>query len=95
MKRLLFICLFPMLGYGVLAPLPQSIRELNAIINYPSLSDHLIAPSAIKEITKVADGYLIVTSSHVLKVTVEYSKESRIGPRKFILQFGPSMLILK
>lgn len=71
---------------GALAPLPQSIREIESILLYPGLSDYLPSGEAISQISKVEDGYLLVTGNKVLKIKVIYKKPASIGPKKFSLQ---------
>lgn len=92
MKKILFlIILLPGLACAALAPLSQSVREITAILSYPSFSDKLSTGSSIEDIKKVSDGYLIVTGTQALKVTVEYDKKKRIGPKKFTLHFEAPM----
>lgn len=83
----LIILMAPTVGFSALAPLPQSLREIEAILVYPSLNEYLPSSSKINEITRVSDGYVIITDSHILKVTVKYDKQPRIGPKKFTLHF--------
>ena len=73
--------------YSALAPLPQSIREIEAILMNPQLAQYLPSCDQIDQITRVVDGYLVITQAHILKVTVIYDTSARIGPRKFTLQF--------
>lgn len=92
MKRILLLaCLLPNLAFCALAPLAQSIREISAILSYPTLSDHLPSSASIQDIKKVDEGYLIITNSQVLKVLVEYDSKKRIGAKKFTLHFDSAM----
>lgn len=74
-------------GFSALSPLHQSIKEIDQILTNPDLPEHLPSQARINEITRIKDGYLIVTDSHVLKVKVEYKKTSKIGPKKFTINF--------
>jgi len=74
--------------FSALAPLPQSIREIEAILMNPQLAQSLPSGDQIDQITRVVDGYLIITKAHILKVTVVYDASGRIGPKKFTLQFS-------
>lgn len=92
MKRvLLFVALLPNFAFCALAPLAQSVREISAILSYPNLEDQLVPSSAIEDIKKVDEGYLIITKSQVLKVKVVYESQKRIGAKKFTLQFAAPM----
>jgi hypothetical protein len=92
MKKVLFLCtLIPGLASAALAPLSQSVREITAILSYPSLTDQLSVSSSIEDIKKVSGGYLIVTQTQAVKVSVEYDKKKRIGAKKFTLHFEAPM----
>jgi hypothetical protein len=91
MKKILLLLITPFFTFAALAPLPQSLREIEAILTYPALSDFLPQSSSINEITKISDGYLIITDSHILKVTIVMDKQKRIGPKKFSLKFGKAI----
>ena len=93
MKKILLLILLPFCLFAALAPLPQSLKEIEAILTYPSLSDFLPQSATINQITKVLDGYLILTNSHIVKVTVMMDKQSRIGPKKFTLKFSQPITI--
>ncbi|MCH9811768.1 hypothetical protein K0U07_03280 [bacterium] len=90
-KILLAACLIPNLAFCALAPLSQSIREITAILSYPTLEDHLSPSYSIEDIKKVDEGYLIVTKSQALKVKVQYDAKKRIGAKKFTLHFEQPM----
>ena len=92
MKRIfLAACILPNLAFCALAPLAQSVREITAILSYPSLEDHLSVSSPIEDIKKVDEGYLIVTKAQALKVKVQYDERKRIGAKKFTLHFEAPM----
>ncbi|MCH9616751.1 MAG: hypothetical protein SP4CHLAM5_02360 [Chlamydiia bacterium] len=92
MKKVLFLsALIPGLACAALAPLSQSVREITAILSYPSLSDQLSVSSSIEDIKKVSGGYLIITETQAIKVNVEYDKRKRIGAKKFTLYFEAPM----
>ena len=93
-KLLTLLITIPMLGYSALAPLPQSIREIEAILHYPALNDFLPQGSIIEDISKVSNGYLILTNTHILNVKVIYDEKSRIGPRKFSLEFSEAFSLV-
>ncbi len=74
--------------FAALAPLPQSVREIEAILMNPQLAKYLPSCDQIDQITRVVDGYLFITKAHILKVTVIYDTAPRIGPKKFTIQFS-------
>ncbi len=82
----LFILTAPV--FSALAPLPQSVREIEAILMNPQLAQYLPSCDQIDQITRVVDGYIFITKAHILKVTVIYDTAPRIGPKKFTLQFS-------
>ena len=93
-KILLFLIGIPVLGYCALAPLPQSIREREAILHYPALNEFLPQGSTIEDISKVTGGYLLVTNTHILNVKIIYNETGRIGPRKFTLEFSKALSLV-
>jgi hypothetical protein len=90
-KLLVFLIGFPVLGYCALAPLPQSIREIEAILHYPALNELLPQGSTIEDISRVSNGYIVVTNTHILNVKINYDEKGRIGPRKFTLEFSKAI----
>jgi len=74
-------------AFSALAPLYQSMKEIQSILNNPQFTENLPTSAQIKDIKKVTGGYLIVTSSHTMKVDVEYQKQSMVGPAKYKLCF--------
>lgn len=93
-KVITILLTVPMLGFSALAPLPQSIREIEAILHYPALSEFLPQGSTIEDISKVSNGYLILTNTHILNVKVIYDKKSRIGPRRLNLEFSQAFSLV-
>jgi hypothetical protein len=80
-------------AFSALAPLHQSIAEIEAILTNPELTNHLSSGNQIREITKIDDGYLLITNENVLKVKFTYDKKGRIGPKKFTIKFIAPMKI--
>jgi hypothetical protein len=78
----------PIFGFCLLAPLQQSLKEIEGILNYPGLNEILPQGSEIETISKVSNGYLITTDQNVVNVKVIYEKKSQIGPKKFKLEFS-------
>ena len=90
MKRLSFFLLFIAVtaaSFGALPPLPQSKRELLAILSDNRLMERLSTADVIEKITRVDNGYLITTSRETLLVEVTYIHNDRIGPIEFQLDF--------
>lgn len=86
-KKLAVIVLLPSILFAALAPLQQSIREMQSVLMYPGLNDLISQSDQIQEITRVSDGYLVITKEKVIKGKVIFHKGKRIGPKKFTIKF--------
>lgn len=74
--------------WGLLPPLAQSVRELEAILEDPRLYDLLGSGEVIQEILKNSEGYLVLTRRYALRVELVYTPQKRIGPAAFELYFS-------
>jgi hypothetical protein len=92
MKKLLctvcVITLFNTPAFALLAPLGQSIKELNTILSSKELSQRFAPGETLQKITREEDSYLLQTESHEMKVELIYPPSKKIGPREFKLVFG-------
>ena len=61
----------------------------------PELSQALHSGEIINEISRVENGYLIVTNYNVLFVEVKYIKTDKIGPFRFKLYFHDPMPLIQ
>ena len=86
-KGFLFLLLVPKLVFAALAPLPQSLREMEKVLMYPGLSDFISQGDRVNQVIRVQDGYLVITNKTVIKAKMIYKKSSTIGPQKFSLEF--------
>lgn len=89
MKKFLYISLFGLFGtaFAALAPLNESIAELDALLSDNQLTMQLGSGEPLLEIIRTADGYLLLTPNYRLRVDVIYLSQKRPGPQKFKLVF--------
>jgi len=80
-------------AYGLLPPLPQSIREIEAILADPRLYQSLGSPEMIVGIERTEHGYVVLTSNYSLQVTLTYTPLPYPGPAQFVLDFHTPELI--
>ena len=75
-------------AFAVLPPLAQSIREIQALCSDSNFYDKLGSGEQIKDILRVEEGYLVMTSNYAMLVHVKYDKEQKfVGPSQFHLEF--------
>ena len=72
---------------GILPPLHQGVRELQALLSAPELAEKLPSGDLIEQIKRTAYGYTIVTNKRTLEVHVHYTPTGKIGPADFTLEF--------
>jgi hypothetical protein len=88
-KILIVLCLFiAQSAFALLPPAAQSIDELRVIINDNELGQRLGYAEPIEQIVKTESGYLILTPSKQLEVSVLYiPNKKKIGPAQFNIKF--------
>lgn len=82
-------------GFALLAPIYQSVKELEAILADRALFDHLKPNESIQDIKHVDDSYVIVTNEHQMVVDVIYLPTAQVGPIEFKLDFHAPTLLNK
>lgn len=80
--------LFTHSAEGLLPPLYENIKEIQAILGSPEIGERLQSGEVINKIERTSNGFAIQTNMHQLDVEVVYQKEGRIGPASFKLVFG-------
>jgi len=95
MKAWIFAAVFLISSslFGILPPLAQSSRELQAILSDSRTLELLGSAALLHSVVKVKDGYLLMTRDSILQVDVEYLPSSRMGPASFALHFHEPMNI--
>lgn len=73
---------------GLLPPLYEGIKEMQAILGSPEIGEKLQSGELITKIEKTNEGFLIETNQHQLDVKVIYQDTHKIGPATFQLKFG-------
>ncbi|MCB1181619.1 MAG: hypothetical protein KDK55_06340 [Chlamydiia bacterium] len=91
MRHVLFIvlclgcCTF---GFGLLSPLSQSVREIEAILKNHDLHRELLQSETILDIRRLDNSYIIITNQHQMVVDILYLPAKGPGPQKFELKFN-------
>ncbi len=75
--------------FGLLAPLQQSIREVDAIIHSKELSLYFHQNDTLQEILKDGSNYIVKTEGKQVLVEVVDVPTKRVGPKEFRLVFHP------
>lgn len=75
--------------FSLLPPLAQSLVEMKAVLSSKELYSAFDTSETIQEITRVEDGFLVITEGQEMFVAVHYDKisEKKVGPQKFSLEF--------
>lgn len=74
-------------SFAALAPLNESIAEIQAILNNRTLRSSLKTSEAIQEIIRTEDGYLVITNNYQLQIDLKYLPADKPGPQKYELKF--------
>ncbi len=85
-----FICLallFVTPIFAVLPPFAEAKKEIKMILESDELAKYIPYGDVFEQIIKTDEGYLITTNKREVRVLVHYSKEHKIGPSKFTLEF--------
>lgn len=73
--------------FAILAPLHESIVEIETILKDQRFAKSFKPSESIQEIMKTENGYLIVTDNYQMDVELTYLPSNRPGPQKFELNF--------
>lgn len=92
MKKIicLSIFLFKLISFPCLAILPpfwEGVAELKMIMNDERLKDYFSSGELIESITKMPNGYLIVTNRSKVLAEIRYFPQNYPGPAKFEVKF--------
>lgn len=89
MRKVLFIAaaILPMLSFGLLPPLYETLAEFKALINDERLPQALQSGEAITGIQKEDDTFTVTTNKSTLRVKVIHDPTKLMGPGKFHLEF--------
>jgi hypothetical protein len=93
MKKLLITLLFATAtlsatpGFALLAPLHQSVKELDMILSSRELFDYLKPNETIELIKHDGEHYTLRTDTREMIIDVIYLPNSGVGPKEFKLSF--------
>jgi hypothetical protein len=95
MKKMIVVLALAALStvYGVLPPLAQTSRELQAILADARFLELLGSAGIFHSIVKVEGGYLILTQTQALRVDIDYLRSNKVGPAAFELRFYPPLSV--
>jgi hypothetical protein len=85
---LLIILGIPFRMFGEISFLDQSIREYNALITDPRMTQILSSNEEIISIERGRRLFVVKTNHHAFEVTVIYEKISKPGPTPFRFEFA-------
>ena len=91
MKKLIFIFLAST-TFGLLPPLAQSTRELQALLADSRFYESLGSAELVKDIIRTDKGYLVLTQNYAMRVDLKYEgrgDQKFVGPAQFQLEFHP------
>lgn len=72
---------------AALPPLYETLKEYQALLASPQITEKLVSADAIQDIQRDSYGFLIKTNKHNLKVDVVYEPQNHPGPSKFHFVF--------
>lgn len=72
---------------ALLPPLYHSLKEIQAIVNDERLTEALTSADRIETISRVPEGYVVITNKSILYVDVVYRSQDKPGPGVFDLVF--------
>lgn len=81
-------CLFAL--EAAVAPLWESVREIEGVLKSPKLAEYLEASDSILTLERAPNGILITTQTKDIWVTVEKKKLDKPGPAEFEYHFQAS-----
>lgn len=90
MKRLLLaLCMVFVVGElsAALPPFAQSKREIEAILTSQELYQYIPSSDVLQQIVKTPTGYLIITTTRIVPVSVRYLSNRNLGPARFSVKF--------
>ena len=82
-------------AFCALPPLPQSIREIDAILSHDFLKTEDMTPEMIWQIQKTEYGYVLETTHFIIPVEVCYQPQNMPGPVPFNVTYDLSKIIAK
>ena len=84
----IFACMIPAMGvFGLLPPLAQSTREIQAILSDSRTYEYLGGGQIIQNVTKTRSGYVVMTQDYLMRVDIGYLQSQTIGPAVFECHF--------
>lgn len=81
--------------FAALPPLPQSIREIEAILTDDFLKSPEMTAETIWQIQKTDTGYILETTNFIIPINMIPLPPKNIGPAQFDMQFDIDNLIAK
>ena len=81
--------------FAALPPLPQSIREIEAILTNDFLKFPEMTAETIWQIQKTDTGYLLETTHFIIPIDMIPIPGKKIGPIQFTMEFDLDNLIVK
>jgi hypothetical protein len=82
-------------AFCALPPLPQSIKEIDAILSHDFLKTEEMTPEAIWQIQKTEHGYVLETTHFFIPVDIRYQPQHMPGPVPFEVNYDLSKIIAK
>lgn len=98
LKKIICFCFFALLStkaFSALPPLPQSIKEIEAILSSDFMKSSEMTPETIWQIQKTERGYILETNHFIIPIEIIQLPQENIGPAPFEVQFDLDKLISK
>ena len=90
MKKILFtalLCVIAQPAFALLSPLNQSLEEIGAIVHSSEIEKKIPQGSAITQIERHGNGYLLTAGDVQMRVDIQYLPSTYPGRQKFSLVF--------
>ena len=97
-KKYIAITAFTLLSckaFGALPPMPESLREIEAILSHEFLKSPEMTAETIVQIQKTERGFILETTHFVIPIEIISLPQENLGPAPLDVQFDLSKLIAK
>lgn len=84
---ILSFMLFAKCSFALISPYHQEAIEIKTILNSTEFHQLVHSNEIIQKIEKIDDGYLIQTTSSLIRVEVTYQQNTTPGPAQFTLSY--------
>ena len=97
-KKFIAITAFTLLSckaFAALPPMPESLREIEAILSHEFLKSPEMTAETIWQIQKTETGFILETTHFIIPIEIISLPKENLGPAPLEVQFDVNNLIAK